>query len=87
MLEKLLWADKTILKDNAKHQQPTPLCSTFARQKPRTSLAKELQNPRFCQHSVFQLGDRIKPIEQHLNPQHLCPPPPLNHNNNYDNNL
>ncbi|MDI9311211.1 MAG: hypothetical protein QM535_13430 [Limnohabitans sp.] len=36
-----------LLNDSTKLQQPTPLCSTFARQKPRTSLAKELQNLRF----------------------------------------
>jgi len=68
MLEKLLWADKTILKDNAKHQQPTPLCSTFARQKPRTSLAKELQNLRFCPAFCISIEQQCNPLNDRTNP-------------------
>ena len=57
-------ADGILFTDIANHQQPTLLCSTFARRKPRTSLAKELQNLRFCQQQYFNLAaeQKLQPI-------------------------
>ena len=69
-------ADETQMNFSTKLQQLTPLCSTFARRKPRTSLAKELQNLRFFSAVVHQFGNRTKYLATVKNSTPYAHPPP-----------